>query len=234
MKLGIFTDSHYCNVERDKTRFHALSLQKIEEAMTAFRDAGVDAVLCLGDIIDIGKPKGREKEYLRQISDLIKSFALPFYFIPGNHDYGALRGEEFCKEFGTPDLPYFVDFPDVRLILLDAGYRKDGRRFDVAGNEWTDSNLPPFELRFLEKALAVDKKCVVCLHENVDTFLFNRHYLVKQHAEVRKILRRSGNVSLVLQGHYHKGADHTYTGIRFLSVAGMVEGKENRYCVMDI
>ena len=36
-----------------------------------------------------------------------------------------------------------------QFVFLDANYRADGRRFDVAGVEWTDSNLPHEQCLFL-------------------------------------------------------------------------------------
>lgn len=53
MKLGLFSDPHYCTKDVTcGTRRPSLSFGKIRAAMEAFRDAGAEYVICLGDLVD--------------------------------------------------------------------------------------------------------------------------------------------------------------------------------------
>ena len=120
------------------------------------------------------------------------------------------------------------------FIFLDANYRSDGRRFDVAGVEWTDSNLPHEQCSFLKTALENrDDTCIVCIHENLDPFV-ETHHIVKNAEEIRKIIQESGKVQLVLQGHYHIGAEHTIDGIPYVTLPAMCEGMGNSYRVLTL
>ena len=47
-------------------------------------------------------------------------------------------------------------------------------------------------------------------------------------------MEESNKVSLVLQGHYHKGGDRMENGIRYLTVPAMCEGEENHYLILDL
>ena len=51
-------------------------------------------------------------------------------------------------------------------------------RFDKAGVEWTDSNLPPSQIDFLKNELAKsDKPCVILVHENLDPSVDKMHII---------------------------------------------------------
>ena len=235
MKAGIFTDSHYCEAEvLSETRRPFLSLIKIREAMDAFKAADVDICLCLGDLTDHapGNTKEDITRYFCESLDLIKSYGMPFYLVPGNHDYAILKREDL-SELGIKTPPYTVSFGGYELIILDANYRSDGRCFDVAGVEWTDSNLPKDQVAFLKDALdKADKKCIVCIHENLDPYVDVDHIVINAE-EIRKIIRESGKVECVLQGHYHFGAEHTVDGIPYITFPAMGEGTENTFRIMN-
>ena len=120
------------------------------------------------------------------------------------------------------------------LIFLDANYRSDGRRYDVSGVEWTDSNLTETQCEFLKNELKdADENCIVCIHENLDPFIERRH-IVKNAEEIRETIRESGKVKLVLQGHYHPGAERTVDGVPYLTIPAMCEGIENSYRVLTL
>lgn len=53
MKLGIFADPHWCGQDvLCRTRRPRLSLAKMQAASEAFAKAGVDLILCMGDLVD--------------------------------------------------------------------------------------------------------------------------------------------------------------------------------------
>ncbi len=234
MKIGLFTDTHYCDVESLGTRRPSLSLKKVKIAMDTFKNEGVDMVFCLGDLVDC--PEGYTKEgtlhSLRKALSLIRSYEIPFYMVPGNHDYIALKGEELEAE-GVKIPPYVVENDQIRFILLDANYRSSMIRFDVAGVVWTDSNLPKEQVEFLRDSLKTEKSCVVLVHENLDPTLHESH-IIKNAKEIREIIRNAGNVKMVLQGHCHSGNELTIDNIPYITVSAMCEGDSIPFKIIEI
>ena len=231
MKIGVFSDAHYCHAEvLCDTRRSSLSLAKIREAMDVFRAAGVDACICLGDLTDHAPTDTKEDvvSCFGEILGLIRSYNIPFYLVPGNHDYLMMTADELFKA-GIKIPPYTLSMGGYQFVFLDANYRSDGRRFDVAGVEWTDSNLPNEQCLFLNDALSKAKEpCIVCIHENLDP-LVESHHIVKNSETIRQIIRESCKVKLVLQGHYHPGAERTIDGIKYVTLPAMCEGTNNSY-----
>lgn len=240
MKIGIFADSHYCKAERiGANRRPALSPGKIREAMEAFQEAQVDMCICLGDLTDHGPEDTSEDTLanLRELMGLIRSYGIPFYVVPGNHDYLMLTAEVFASETGVPLPPYAFMLGQYRLIALDANYRSNWERFDQAGVEWTDANLPPAQVDFLcrelDEAEEAGQPCVILVHENLDPNVESRH-IIKNAAKIREIIAGHRCVKLVLQGHYHWGAENTIDGIPYLTLPAMCEGEDNAYRVLEL
>ena len=233
MKIGVFTDAHYCRADvLCDTRRPSLSLSKIREAMKAFAREAVDFCICLGDITDHSPSDTKESiaACLREALSLIRSYEIPFFLVPGNHDYLATTRKDFESE-GIKIPPYIHYAGGYRFIFLDANYRSDGRCFDTAGVEWTDSKLPEDQLRFLKEALEeATHPCIVLIHENLDPFVDALH-IVKNAEEARKVIRESGKVKLVLQGHFHPGAEHTVDGIPYVTLPAKCEGENNSYSI---
>ena len=234
MKIGLFTDPHYCKAEiLCRTRRPSLSLSKVKEAMETFRKEGVELCICLGDLVD--KCDSLEESYmcLDEMIGLIRSYKIPFLLVPGNHDYTVFSAEELSERTGCRIPPYTVDIETHRLVILDANYRSDFRRFDIAGVDWTDSNLPTKQMEYLNDALNNSSKpCIVLIHENLDNTVESRH-IVKNASQIRDIIEKSKNVSIVIQGHYHYGANNVINGIRYLTFPAVCEGVTNKYCVID-
>ena len=79
MKLGLFTDPHYSTKELAcKTRRPSLSYGKIGEAMEYFKNESVDAVICLGDLVDDSGSFEENVEAIKRITALIRSFGFRF------------------------------------------------------------------------------------------------------------------------------------------------------------
>lgn len=234
MKLGLFADPHYCRAEiLCRTRHPSLSLNKVKEAMQTFRAERVDFCICLGDLIDKCDTIEETNQCLEEMMQAIRCYKLPFFAIPGNHDYAVISAEEFFERTGCCIPPYTLEIDTHLLIFLDANYRSDFRRFDIAGVNWKDANLPPEQLEYLRKKLEkATKPCIVLSHENLDHGVQIDH-VIKNAADARKIIEDSKKVPIVLQGHYHFGADNVINGIRYLTLPAMCEGTENRYCILD-
>ena len=234
MKIGLFTDTHYCNVEKLGSRQPSLSLKKIEIAMDDFKKEGVDMVVCLGDLVDCPDGYTGDKTFcdLRKALGLIRSYNIPFYMVPGNHDYIGLKGNDFELE-GIKMPPYVVENGDFRFIFLDANYRSNMVRYDIAGVEWTDSNLPSEQVEFLKSSLITEKSCIVLVHENLDPTLRADH-VIKNASEIREIIKNAGNVKMVLQGHFHGGNETTIDNIPYITVPAMCEGESIPFKIIEL
>jgi hypothetical protein len=73
----------------------------------------------------------------------------------------------------------------------------------------------------------------IFIHHNLNPDA-EQHHLVKNAAEVREILEKSGKVKAVWQGHYHTGHDSIINGISYHTLGAMCEGEENRYIIAEI
>lgn len=238
MRLGIFTDSHYCYAEqRNRTRRPCLSKRKLAEALDAFRNAKVDLILCLGDLIDKGDTPEEPIACLDTLMEMLRASKLPYRILAGNHDCHVFSTEEFAKRTDTPPSPCLMDTDTHRLIFLDANYASDLSHYSETAQgiyNWKDSNLPPEQLNFLQDALTQSQKpCIVLLHQNLDSDADDGHR-VNNAQNARRIMEESHRVALVLQGHYHKGADRVENGIRYLTVPAMCEGEENSFLILDL
>ena len=63
------------------------------------------------------------------------------------------------------------------------------------------------------------------------------NYGVRNAADVRKVLERSGKVRCVFRGHSHKNDDKDVGGVRHCTLVGMIEGsgaENNGYAVVEV
>ena len=58
--------------------------------------------------------------------------------------------------------------------------------------------------------------------------------MIKNAAEVREVLEKSGKVRAVYQGHYHPGHENVINSIPYHTLPVMCEGEENRYTIIEI
>ena len=239
MKLGLFTDPHYCDKDITcRTRRPILSYGKIREAMETFVREGVDFVLCLGDIIDKCDDPQMNIEKTREIVTLIRSYGLPFYSLMGNHDANVFTRSEFGELVnGTPGLtpPVSLTVCGKELILFDANYNDDGTSYRPGEVDWKNTYIPEEQLRSREQRLRDPSvtEAYVFLHQNLDPEVQKDH-IVRNAAQVRHMLGATGKVKAVFQGHYHKGHETVIDGIPYHTLPAMCEGDENRFLIIEL
>lgn len=238
MKLALFTDPHYCDKEVTcRTRRPVLSYGKIREAMETFVREGVDFVLCLGDIIDKCDDPQKNVEKTREIAELIRSYPLPFYSLMGNHDANVFTRREFGELIN--DLPFpppmSITVKGKTLLFLDANYNDDGSSYVPGEVDWKNTYIPTEHLHRLAQTLNDPEltEAYVFLHQNLDPEVQKDH-IVRNAEEVRAILRASGKVKAVFQGHYHKGHETVIDGIPYHTLPAMCEGEENRFTIVEL
>ena len=237
MKIGLFTDCHYCKADYiGATRRPNLSLKKIKESMNYFQTENVDMVFCLGDMTDHDENSTKEQiiHCFKEAMELINSYNIPFYLVPGNHDYLVMTAEEMEKESNFKIPPYTVETETHNFIILDANYRSNMVRFDIAGVEWTDSNLPPHQADFLINELNNSSKpCIVLVHENLDPSV-DKNHIIKNADHIREIIKNSKKVAYVIQGHYHHGKNSIIDSIPYITLPAMCEGENNPFRILEL
>ena len=234
MKLGLFTDPHYSHQTLTcSNRRPSLSYGKVREAMEAMTDC--DLVLCLGDLInDCGDP-AENRERLAEIAALFRSFAMPVYCLPGNHDYEAFTLAQFQQISGQLAPPSVLRVCGKTLLFPNASCREDGTPYDGNPIDWTDSFLPAAEMDLLRRTLAEPEteEAYVFFHQNLDPDV-ESHHIIRNAPEIRSLLAESGKVRAVFQGHYHPGHENEIDGIRYRTLPAMCEGEENRFAIIDL
>jgi len=238
MKLGLFTDPHYCDKDVTcRTRRPVLSYGKIREAMEAFVREGVDFVLCLGDIIDKCDDPQVNIEKTKEIADLIHSYSLPFYSLMGNHDAHVFTRREFNELVNRSPLPSPISITvcGKELILLDANYNDDGSSYVPGEVDWKNTYIPEEQLCSRGQKLnePTVTEAYVFMHQNLDPEVQKDH-IVRNAEAVREMIRASGKVRAVFQGHYHKGHETVIDGIPYHTLPAMCEGEENRFIIIEL
>ena len=172
MKLGLFSDPHYCPKDVTcGTRRPALSFGKIREAMEAFRAAEVDLVVCLGDLVDECGTTEENIAAAEALSAMIRSFGIPVFCVPGNHDYQNFTRVEFDRYTGGLCAPSVYRAENGKtLIFLDANCADDGTVYRRDALDWTNAYLTEEQRDILQSALASEEtaEAVIFLHQNLD------------------------------------------------------------------
>lgn len=234
MKIGLFSDTHYCGIETlEQNRKPRRAYNAIKLAFDAFKEDGVEIAICLGDLIHYNDGIETSTDYLKKISSLIKSYGIPAYICMGNHDNEVFDAINFERISGIKTAPCTIETKNTRLILLDASYTPDGEPFKREHVDWTKSFVPAAELEWLDGELATEKDCMVFIHQNIDINV-EEHHIVSNAAQVNAVISRHKNVRHVYQGHYHYGAENTINSVPFTTLRAMCIGEENNYKIIEV
>ena len=231
MKIGLFTDPHYSDkIEPSCDRYHALSYDKISEAMARFKEEKVDLVVCLGDLTDDCVDINDNPKALKKLTDMIDSFGIKFYSLMGNHDYLSFRRDEF-KELSNNAYPPFKIENENNILICN--YYDNGEAYKVRDIDWTHCFLPDDQFDMLKEHLKSSKEKYIFMHQNLDKDV-DRCHIVRNAKKIREELEKAENVKMVIQGHYHKGHDNIINGIKYHTLPSMCTGKDNYYEILDI
>lgn len=234
MKLGIFADPHYSTVAEIKSRRPSLSAGKVKRLIEIFKSEEVDAIICLGDLINSEKDPKKDEENLRLISDILRESGLPIYCVMGNHDSEAFTPAEFSEISGFKAAPFSIDRDDVRLIFLDCCYTDNGSAEGVGyrnGNyHWKNSYLPASQIEFLRESSAGAERVIVFTHQNLDDR--DNPHCIRNAESVRAALEACG-IKTAFSGHYHKGGEFTINGVRYITLPALCELDSLPYIIYE-
>lgn len=235
VRFGVVTDLHYAKIPDGPyyrgvlSRHYSQSAKKLADCVRFMNGRSLAFMIELGDFKDQSKTKDETLGCLDEIEGVFADFRGPRYHVLGNHDNDCLTKDEFLSHVsngGQEKALSFYSFGsgNVTFVVLDANFNEKMEPY-VPGNwDWRDANVPPDELCWLEKTLAAAAGPVVVFgHQRLDAASAAEDR-VKNAAEVRKILERSGKVVAVFTGHDHFGGISMENGILYYTLKAMVHG----------
>jgi predicted phosphodiesterase len=242
VRFGVVTDIHYADIDPNGARTYRESDAKLAECVQVMNAKGVSFLIELGDFKDQDKTpdEARTLGYLQKIESVLAGFKGPRYHVIGNHDTDSLSKAQYLAAApNTGIVPnatrYTFATGGVRFVVLDASHKSDGSDYDHGNFDWSDSNIDAPQLAWLATTLAASAEpALVFVHQQLDG---SGAYYVKNAAEVREVLEKSGKVIAVLQGHRHEGAFSTINGIPYFTFKGLIEGAgpwNSAYSIVDV
>ncbi len=242
VRFGIVTDCHYANTDTAGTRFYRESFNKLIECVKLMNAEKVDFLIELGDFKDQGRPPDEDKTlvYLRTIEKVLQDFDGPTYHVLGNHDMDSISKEQFLSIVENTGIAsgrsyYSFDVKGLHCIVLDANFKTDGTDYDHGDFNWTDANIAPAELEWLEQDLVTASgPAIVFIHQLLDG---TGDVYVKNASDVRMVLEKYGKVPIVFQGHHHTGSYKNINGIHYYTLKAMVEGagpENSSYAIVEV
>lgn len=235
LRVGIITDLHYADKAPAGTRHYRETLAKLEEASRQFKQEQPSFLVELGDLIDAADSVDVEQSYLKTINRRFAAMCKDRHYVLGNHCVDTLKKVEFLGGVEQEKSYYSFDRDGIHFVVLDSCFRGDGRPYGRRNFHWTDANVPPAEIEWLEGDLeATNKPVIVFAHQRLDV---SNNHGVKNNADVRKVLEASGNVLAVFQGHSHHNDLTEIGGVHYCTLVAMVEGsgpENNGYSLIEI
>ncbi len=234
LKIGFVTDLHFGpqafhDGKLRKLTHHASELTR-EVVRRMNEDVKPDLLVNLGDDIE---DESREADLARytECQDILRTAKAELVNVAGNHDTIHLtrddlariwRRETLITKPGDQPLFYSFDRGGFHFTVLHTLERKD-----------VDVRIPQAQLEWLTRDLdATALPTVVLMHHSAseqdlsDSFWFKglAHLaLVKERAELRAILERSGKVRVVFNGHVHRNHFDVIRGIPYVTIQSLIE-----------
>jgi alkaline phosphatase len=222
LRIGLITDLHHADKPAAGSRFYRETIPKLNSAAEEFQKTGLDFIVELGDLIDAADSVETELNYLRTINHEFSELCSYRHYVLGNHCVDTLTKTEFLQEVGQKESYYCFDRAGFHFVVLDSCFRNDGVPYGRKNSKWNDANIPPAELEWLREDLKSTKlPTIVFAHQRLDVAT---DHGVKNCVEVRSILKDSGHVLAVFQGHSHQNDLNDIDGIHYCTLVAMVEG----------
>ena len=177
-------------------------MNRLYESVAVLNHGGIELLMVLGDLVD-SSSEGNAKRLLREVSALCDSFHGTVRYMPGNHDLDHLSKEQFYTALGCDgELPAFgFERDGIKLVCIDGNFSPDGTEYRQGNFSWEEAYVPDEQLAWLGSQLdAAEAPVVLFSHQRVD---IPGKFSVQNHAAVREVLRLSGKVKAVFQGHQH-------------------------------
>lgn len=229
-KLAFVTDLHFGPLAYFEGKLRKLSHEApslLRGVITKIREEEhPDLLINLGDDIEDENPPLDRARYA-ECQGILKTAGCPLLNVAGNHDTIHLNLADLNEVWGTTGPLYYThDLGDLRLIVLHTVERKD-----------LDVRIDAGQLEWLREALAQDRRdAVVVMHHSAseqdlhDSRWFHKvpHLaLIQERSTLRTILRESGVVRAVFNGHLHRNHLDVIDGIPYITVQSLIENLED-------
>jgi len=194
------------------------------------RQRGIDTVIATGDNTNSG-----DDNYARVLKHIAEEKHMQVIWVRGNHD-----NEKVMTILGAPKNSfYYVDYGETRIVVLD----------DVESNGDYQGAINQTQLDWLKETLRTERPVIVAMHipifdgglssDNIHDFTGDNfpyvNNLLPRYTELENILHTSGNVKLVLSGHWHVPWQKDFTGIHYAGEAALTRtGYFGAYGVIDL
>jgi len=242
LRFGMFTDSHYADVDHRGSRYYRQSATKLAECVKLMNAKKADFLIELGDFKDEANPPAKQGTvgYLRTIEAAFGKFRGPRYHVLGNHDTDSISKATYLANVENTKIArdatyYSFDLKGLHFVVLDADFRADGTAYDSGNFNWTDANVSKAELDWLRRDLkSTSSPVIVFAHQLLDG---KRPHSIKNAAAVRKILQGHKKVLASFHGHKHDGGYSLIEGIHYYTLKAMVEGTGERnssYALVEV
>ena len=248
VRFGLVTDCHYADIPYARRPWpvgdasYRESAAKLAECVAVMNREHPDFLVELGDFKDLGPDKTSTAGYLEKIESVFAGFRGERYHVLGNHDLDALDKVEFLSRVSNAGQAqslahYSFVRGGVKFVVLDACYTSKMADYRPGNWDWRDANVPPWQLEWLARELDDSQGlAVVFCHQCLDPQADASH-LVRNAAEVRAVIERSGKVRAVFTGHQHSGRIGESNGTTYYSLRATVLNSgeaENGYAIAQV
>jgi 3',5'-cyclic AMP phosphodiesterase CpdA len=196
MLIAQLSDSHIAVPDDDFAKLYHPA-EKLRNAARHVNNSPnrPDLVFLTGDLVNTA----RREEYV-VLREILPTFEMPVYLLPGNHDDCSLLREMFPDHDYLPQegkLHYVVDGWPLKFICLDTNiHGKPQGEIGAAQLDWLDQEL----------TAETDRPVVVLLHhppfKTGLTSMDNMGLLDKQ--DFADVIARHDHVERILCGHLHR------------------------------
>ena len=198
-------------------------MNRLYESVAALNRGGADMLVVMGDLIDSSSTMNAER-VLHEVAALCDSFHGPVRYMPGNHDLDYLSKAQFYNALGyAGDSSTFgLRQGGVGLIGMDGNFSSNAVEYDAGNFDWKMAYVPDEQLEWLAERLAVAEAPVVLFtHQRID---ISGEFSVQNHAAVREIIRGSGKIKAVFQGHQHADDLRQIDGTTYYTLGAHKDG----------
>ncbi|MDD5464600.1 MAG: metallophosphoesterase [Candidatus Moranbacteria bacterium] len=201
-------DSKVGNIQEPKK--YAESLNSV---LSEMKKKSIDTVVVSGDMLNLG-----EKKYVDEMKKIAKKYKMNMIWVKGNHDK-----KDAMKKFGSTY--FYKDYGNTRIIVLD--------NTSIYNDFYGD--LPQEQIDWLKQSLVTSNDVVISMHIPIFSRSSEGRLLLDRYKEFENIISTSGNVKLVLFGHFHENYETELNGVKYKILQPLTKKNENRsYGIVDL
>jgi len=241
-RFGIIADVQYADCNPAGNRYFRSSTEKLENAISVFRENSVDFIINLGDLIE------RDYKSYKPVLKILNSSGIKTYNLTGNHDYSVdTRYLTHLPLFTESKEGYYsIIYRQYRLIFLNgneistyasadknlikqaneliANLKKNGEINAIDWNGGIGRQQIDWMTRQLDEAADNSEKVILFCHFPIEPE--NIHNLLN-YKEINGVILNYPNIIAWFSGHNHEGNYRTINKIHYVTFRGMVETEKN-------